>query len=194
MIENQVTLRDATPEDMEFLARVYNDTRREEVSAWGWSQVQREMFLRMQFEAQRRSYRAGFPDALDYIVCIDGAAVGRMLLDRETAGIHLIDIALLEEHRNCGVGTHLLRQLLDECAVRGDTLRLQVLKGNPAIQLYRRMGFAQCSEDSMYVQMEWCQRYCRKGLECQRGSPSSISFPIFILASRSRNSRTMSWS
>ena len=69
--------------------------------------------------------------------------------------MHLIDIALLEEHRNRGVGTQLLRQLLEECATRRDTLRLQVLQDNPAIWLYRRLGFVKAGADPMYVQMEW---------------------------------------
>jgi ribosomal protein S18 acetylase RimI-like enzyme len=159
MIESQVTLRKAVPEDLEFLARLYFDTRRREVSAWAWSQAQQEMFLRMQFDAQRQSYRAAFPAAVDRIVCIDGAAAGRILVDRETAGTHLIDIAVLEDRRNRGVGTHLLRQVLEECKDRGDTLRLRVLQGNPAIRLYRRLGFVQCGADTMYVQMECTPRH-----------------------------------
>jgi len=155
MAERQITLREATPEDMEFLARLYFDTRRQEVAAWGWPQQQQEMFLRMQFDAQSRSYRSAFPDAVDQIVCLDGFAVGRMLVGQEPAGMHLIDIALLEEHRNHGIGTQLMRQLLQERKSQGRTLRLQVLQGNPAIRLYQRLGFVQSGADPMYVQMVW---------------------------------------
>jgi hypothetical protein len=35
------------------------------------------------------------------------------------------------------------------------TLRLQVLRGNPAIRLYQRLGFVQSGADPMYLQMEW---------------------------------------
>src|SRR5277367_764809 len=139
MLESRVTLRNATPDDMEFLVRLYLDTRRLEVAAWGWAPQQQELFLRMQFDAQRRSYRAGFPDAIDHIVCVNSADAGRMLVGREPAGMHLIDIALLEEHRNRGIGTGLLRQLLQECESQGCTLQLQVLQGNQAIRLYQRM-------------------------------------------------------
>jgi ribosomal protein S18 acetylase RimI-like enzyme len=155
MAERQITLREATPEDMEFLARLYFDTRRQEVSAWGWPPEQQELFLRMQFDAQSRSYRAAFSDATDRIICLDGSAVGRMLVGQEPGAMHLVDIALLEEHRNCGIGTSLLRQLLQECEMQDRTLRLQVLQGNPAIRLYQRMGFVQSGADPMYVQMEW---------------------------------------
>ena len=37
----------------------------------------------------------------------------------------------------------------------GAALRLQVLQGNPAMRLYRRMGFVETGADQMYAQMEW---------------------------------------
>jgi len=154
LIENKVTLRNSTRDDMGFLARLYGDARRGEVAEWGWPQAQQEMFLRMQFDAQHRSYQAGFSGAEDRIVCLDGSPAGRMMVAREPEGMRLIDIALLEEYRNRGVGTLLLLQLLEECNDHGDTLRLHVRQGNPAIRLYLRLGFVQTGADEMYVQMK----------------------------------------
>jgi GNAT superfamily N-acetyltransferase len=109
----------------------------------------------MQFDAQCRSYRAGFPDATDRIICLDGAAIGRILIAQNATTTRLIDIALLEVYRNRGIGTVLLRQLLQECEMQGRALRLQVLQGNRAIRFYQRLGFVQASADPMYAQMEW---------------------------------------
>jgi ribosomal protein S18 acetylase RimI-like enzyme len=78
-----------------------------------------------------------------------------MLVGKEAFRTHLIDIAVFEEHRGRGIGTGLLRQLLQEYESQGRPLRLQVLQGNPAIRLYQRLGFVQSSADPMYVQMEW---------------------------------------
>lgn len=155
MIEKQITLRDAIPGDKAFLARLYSDTRRTEVSAWDWSPERQEMFLRMQFDAQSRSYQAAFPDAVDRIVCLEDTPVGRMLIAPEVGGLRLVDIALMEEHRNRGIGAGLICLLQQSCEVQGKTLRLQVLQGNPAIRLYQRRGFTSSGADSMYVQMEW---------------------------------------
>lgn len=155
MVEDQITLRDATPEDMQFLAFLYGDTRRGEVNTWGWSLDQRETFLRMQFDAQCRSYRVAFPNATDSIVCLNGRAIGRILVDQDAVGKRLIDIALLEEYRNRGIGSELLRQILQECEMQGRTLSLQALQGNPAIRLYWRLGFVQSSADLMYAQLQW---------------------------------------
>ncbi len=155
MIEREITLRDAVPEDAEFLARLYCDVRSQETGAWGWPPEQQELFLRMQFDAQWRSYRAGFPDATDRIICLGTAAIGRILTAQNPTTTRLIDIALLGVYRNRGIGTTLLRQLLQECERQGSALRLQVLQGNPAIRLYQRLGFVQASADPMYAQMEW---------------------------------------
>jgi len=155
MRAGQITLRDAVPEDLAFLARLYNDTRRQEVAAWGWLPEQQEIFLRMQFDAQRASYRATFPGATDHIVCLDNVAVGRVLVNEDAAGMRLVDIALLAEQRNRGIGTELVRGLLRECETRGLALRLQVFQGNTAIRLYQRLGLKESGGDSMYTQMEW---------------------------------------
>lgn len=109
----------------------------------------------MQFDARQRSYEAEFPDAEDRLIYLEDAPVGRLLVNREQAGLHLIDIALLEEHRNQGIGSLLIGQLQRECTKEGWTLHLQVLEGNPAIQLYRRLGFAQTGAEAMYVHMAW---------------------------------------
>src|ERR1700761_1274647 len=102
MISELITLRDAAAEDVSFLARLYDDTRRIEVSAWGWPSEQQRWFLRMQFDAQRRSYQASFPDAQDRIVLREHVPIGRILTCREDASMRLIDIALIEEHRRQG--------------------------------------------------------------------------------------------
>lgn len=152
---SSITLRDATAEDLSFLAYLYQDSRREEVAAWGWPETQQEQFLRMQFDAQRQSYRTSFPDAVDQIVFLEDAPVGHMLVGRESEGLRLIDIAVLGEHRNRGIGARLLRDLLRECQTQGWNMYLQVLLGNPAIRLYERLGFRQTGCNFMYVQMEW---------------------------------------
>jgi ribosomal protein S18 acetylase RimI-like enzyme len=157
MLEQQITLRNATPEDVPFLAQLYGDTRREEVSLWGWPAAQQDWFLQMQFDAQRRSYKATFPAATDRIVQLGDAAIGRMLVEETDTEARLIDIALLSKHRNHGIGSMLLNDLLQRCREIGCALHLQVRRGNPAVRLYQRLGFHQTVTHSIYVRMEWSQ-------------------------------------
>jgi ribosomal protein S18 acetylase RimI-like enzyme len=47
-----------------------------------------------------------------------------------------------------------MRSLIHECATAGVILKLQVLKLNPALRLYQRLGFTTTGEDQMYMQMQ----------------------------------------
>ena len=69
--------------------------------------------------------------------------------------MHLVDIGLLTAHRNRGLGTMLIQQLIDECRLQKTALDLQVLRGNPALRLYERLGFKETGSDPMYIQMQW---------------------------------------
>ena len=135
--------------------RLYASTRQEEVTAWGWNAAQQIAFLRMQFAAQQRSYTAGYPDADHCLILWLDEPVGRLIVSRTEQEIRLVDIALLPEYRNRGIGTCLVRELAKESQASRTPLRLQVLKGNKAFRLYSRLGFSISSEDELYFQMEW---------------------------------------
>lgn len=151
-----ITLQPVVPENDEFLFRVYAATRQHEMAAWGWEQAQQDAFLRLQFRAQQGSYRAAFPDADHRLILKGGKAVGRILVHRAEQAITLVDIALLPEHRNCGIGTRLIRDLIEESRSFRRPLRLQVAKSNhAAARLYERLGFSLTGENEMYYQMEW---------------------------------------
>ncbi|MDR3775211.1 MAG: GNAT family N-acetyltransferase [Terracidiphilus sp.] len=148
-------LRVAQPGDLPFLFDLYCDVRGPEVSAWGWPAIQRDAFLRMQFEAQRRGYEAAYPEAIHHIVLCGGEAIGHRLAASTREGMRLVDIALLAAHRKRGIGSRLIRQLMDDCRGSRSALRLQVLRGNPVQGLYRRLGFTETGADQMYIEMAW---------------------------------------
>ncbi|HLY98860.1 MAG TPA: GNAT family N-acetyltransferase [Candidatus Angelobacter sp.] len=151
----EITLRPYHPEDQEILFSVYADTRRGEVSAWGWNPAQQDAFLRMQFMAQKRWYDDAYANADHQIICRGGQPAGRILVQRDADCIRLIDIALLGEYRGQGIGSFLLQALLEESAQRVVPLRLQVHRSNTgARRLYTRLGFVQTGEDDVYCQME----------------------------------------
>jgi ribosomal protein S18 acetylase RimI-like enzyme len=148
-----VSLRVTRDDDLPFLFTLYCDVRSPEVNAWGWPSSQRDSFLRMQFEAQQRSYRAAYPESTDQIVYSGDLPIGRRLIASLREKMHLIDIALVAGYRNRGIGAWLIRQLIDDCEAKGAPLYLQVLSGNPAQRLYQRLGFRETESNSMYIQM-----------------------------------------
>ncbi len=85
--------------------RVYAGTRVEALALVPWDTAAKDAFLGMQFAAQRRSYAAQFPKAERALVLCDGAPVGQCSVDRPGEAVLLVDVALLPERRNTGIGT-----------------------------------------------------------------------------------------
>lgn len=148
-------LRPATAKDEPFLFRLYASTRAEEMAATGWSDAQRNAFLRSQFAARQSSYLATFPRAEHAIILLGRTAVGAIIVNRAGHEIRIVDIALAPEHRSRGTGGRVLRDLQLEARAARLPLRLQVLKTNPAARLYARIGFAPTSDNGLYLKMEW---------------------------------------
>jgi ribosomal protein S18 acetylase RimI-like enzyme len=148
-----VSLRPFSAEYQDFLYQLYASTRLDEIAPFGWNPAQQEAFLRMQFTAQQRWYESAYPNAEHQLVFVESQPAGRILVTREFHKNHLVDIALLAEHRGKGIGTQLLRDLILQSQASGVPLSLQVLKTNPAARLYERLGFTRTGEDQMYYQM-----------------------------------------
>lgn len=151
---NVPSLRDETAEDEDFLLRVYAGTREEELSRVPWSAEQKAEFVRMQFEAQRRHYREHYPAASFSVITVGGKDAGRLYVNRNASEIRIVDIALLPEIRNAGIGTGLLKALLSEARGRGVPLRIHVEKFNRALSLYERLGFKPVEDRGVYWFME----------------------------------------
>jgi GNAT superfamily N-acetyltransferase len=150
-----VTLRPYAAHDDAFLQNVYASTRADDLARLGWDAAQQQAFVRMQYQAQRRSYLTQFP-AAEYRIIQRGAAdVGRLIVDRTSEVIWLVDVSLLPEHRNAGLGGRLMRDLQAEAAQAGKPVMLHVENANRARRLYERLGFAKTADGEIYIEMAW---------------------------------------
>lgn len=152
----RVTLRPETPADEPFLRALYASTRADELrQVPDWDDAKKAWFLNMQFDAQRAHYREHFPEARFDIVDVDEQAAGRLYLALGDEGVNLMDIALLPEYRGAGIGGELTRAVQSFAAERGLAVVLHVEENNPAMRLYRRLGFEVVGEQSFYKKMRW---------------------------------------
>ncbi len=167
------TLRAFREDDLEFLCELYASTRADEMALLiDWSQEQKRAFLRQQFEAQHGYYQQQYPGARYDVIELEGQRIGRLYVAELGAGegareadepqepqqkaeLRLMDIALLPEHRNRGLGEALVRELLDEAAATGRLVSLHVEENNPARRLYQRLGFRDVADVSFYKLMHW---------------------------------------
>lgn len=150
-----VTLRPVSQDDEAFLFQLYSQARIDEMGARDWDPKQQEFFLRMQFNAQQQFYQAEYADADYRIILLDQQPVGRIVIARRGDEMLVVDIALMPEQRNAGIGTLLLREIMAEAMQTGKPIRLQVTKFNPAIRLYERLGFSKVGETGTHFLMEW---------------------------------------
>ena len=146
--------RPSTPADDEFLYQLYSSTRDDEMALWGAPADQQAAFLRMQFDAQRAHYGRHFSLADHEIITIDGQPVGRILVDRSRDELRLVDIALLPEHRGSGIGSVLVRELLDESVATGKPVRAHAFKPSRAVDFYERLGFRRIADEGVHWALE----------------------------------------
>ncbi len=149
------SLRPIQHEDEALLFEIYASTRTDEMALLDWSDAQKEAFMRMQFNAQHQHYQKTFPDARFDIILSGDRPIGRLYVHRRPDELHIVDIALLPEHRNQGVGSSLLKGLLAEARDAGKPVRIHVERNNPALHLYERLGFNRIGDTGIYFLMEW---------------------------------------
>ena len=149
----ELALRPAGDDDYELFRRVYASTRAEELAPVPWSDAQKHEFLAQQFAAQSAHYAEHYADASFGVILVDGEPAGRLIVARRDVAILIVDIALLPEYRSRGVGTRLLRSLIEESEGSGRKLTIHVEMNNPARTLYDRLGFRPAGEHGVYVLM-----------------------------------------
>ena len=109
----------------------------------------------MQYQAQTRDYAERLPRAEHFIIEWEGEPAGRLLLNREADALRVVDIAVVPAMRGRGVASTVLKSLISEAEAADIPIRLSVWHDNPAIALYRRLGFRVREESATHVEMEW---------------------------------------
>lgn len=128
----EVVFRPAKEGDFDFLYGLHVRTIKAYVEqTWGWDET-----------FQRDRFRANFSPALDQLVSLSGKDIGMLSLEDRAADVFLRRIEIDPQHQNRGIGTTIIRKVIADAAQEGKPVFLHVLKVNPAVSLYQRLGFA----------------------------------------------------
>jgi ribosomal protein S18 acetylase RimI-like enzyme len=150
-----LTLRPEREDDQAFRYDLFCASRPPE-----WDMVQldpqmREQLNRHQFAAQTGSYRTQFAKARFDIIELGGERIGRIVVDRPGDELHIVDQAIVPPMRSKGLGTTIMRTLMDEAAAARIPVRLTVGSSNdPSLRLYLRLGFVPTGAVPMYIEMK----------------------------------------
>jgi GNAT superfamily N-acetyltransferase len=113
---------------------------------WGWDEQWQAQYFRDRFDPATREIIEG-----------DGVPIGCISVERREHCIFFAVIEIAPDHQSRGIGTELIRDLLNEADGRGVPVELQVVKVNPARRLYERLGFAVIGETETHYLMRRLQ-------------------------------------
>jgi len=150
-----VSFRPVVKEDEAFLLGVYGSTRAEEIVLTNWDQAQKDAFVRMQFTAQQLHYSQQYSKAEHLIVLLDGLSIGRLYIANIETEFRIIDITILPDYRSAGLGTQILKELMDEAKSMGIPLCIYVESFNRSHGLFERLGFVKTGESGYSDLLEW---------------------------------------
>ena len=124
---SNITVRPACESDWVFLSMVQETCMRKYAeSTWGkWIPEPRE-----NFRAETHQ-----------IIRCDGEEIGCIALIEESGTLLLEKLYILPSHQGRGVGTWLLRCIIERARTSRKSIQLRVLRVNPAQQFYERNGF-----------------------------------------------------
>ncbi|SDL02503.1 L-amino acid N-acyltransferase YncA [Nonomuraea maritima] len=101
----------------------------------------------------RRRLRDGFAPEHSWLITVGGYFAGSVALRPDGDTYWLEHFYLTPETQGAGIGSAVLRHLLDRCDHEHTPVRLNVLQGSPARRLYERHGFTPETQDEVDVIM-----------------------------------------
>lgn len=142
-MSDELALRPASESDLDFLWQLHVATMRDYVEAiWGWDEDwQREHFYKI------------VQPAAHQIIVVDGEDVGTISIGQHDDAIYINNIEILPDWQNQGIGTYIITTILEDARSDGFPVALQVLKNNPAIRFYERLGFEMSDETETHYEM-----------------------------------------
>ena len=141
----ELSLRPATTSDLEFIFEVRRQTIREYVeTTWGpWDDA---------WQWRRYVETADLPHTK--VITLSGDPVGAITVRYTARAVHLDRIHLLREAQSRGLGTRLIRGVIEKAGSLALPVRLRVLRSNPAKHLYDRLEFSVIEETPTHWVME----------------------------------------
>jgi len=128
----QYTIREATAADIALLNLIHTENMKGYVeNVYSWN----AKLFRDRYKPQ------------DYqVIKINNQIIGFIKVVSSETEIYLAEIQIAKDHQRQGIGTSLIKSVMQETQTSNKKLWLKILKGNPAKKLYKRLGFIKLEE------------------------------------------------
>lgn len=104
-------------------------------------------------ERQRQLFNQNFILENGYWIFADQIRVGVVSYQIYPEHFYLEKIEIYPELQGQGYGSQVITDIISQADEKSLSVELQVFKINPAIALYKRLGFAQIGETNFHVQL-----------------------------------------
>jgi ribosomal protein S18 acetylase RimI-like enzyme len=98
-------------------------------------------YVELKWEWDDSKFREFFDPNITKVIQADGIDIGMLRVEEREDCIYLGDIQIDSAYRGQGIGTQLIETVIRSANIANKPVRLRVLKGNPAKELYLRLGF-----------------------------------------------------
>lgn len=144
MIDDQIELVPASDDDYEFSYEVKKTAEGGLIrSVFGWDEAFQRDFHKREWDERRPS-----------IIKFGGTTVGTMAILEGSGHLEVGQFFILPEYQGRGIGSHLLRAVLQRADLENVPVRLAFLQGNRAASLYLRNGFQPVRQTETHCYME----------------------------------------
>jgi ribosomal protein S18 acetylase RimI-like enzyme len=103
--------------------------------------------LNLDMDVQVRSFQKQWESAQVQLITLDGKDVGWLQSMTADDSLFLAQLFVDAPVQRRGIGTEVMRRVIGEASRAGRAVELAVVKINPALRLYQRLGFQVTHED-----------------------------------------------
>jgi GNAT superfamily N-acetyltransferase len=138
-----ITLRPALQQEFDYCKRLYFTEMKWIIEELHLDRAAQDTGFQQQWNLQQV-----------HIIEIGGAPVGWLHTITQDQELFVAQMFVDRPFQRKGIGTEVMKRLIDEAARLHQTLRLSVAKINPARRLYERLGFRTTHEDDRKFYMQ----------------------------------------
>jgi ribosomal protein S18 acetylase RimI-like enzyme len=148
-------IRLESPQDRMFLEQLYCESR-EDLYALAAQPDIFQQLMQMQLNIHLQGVQQRYPQSQSWLITRHEKTIGRIVIDRGQNDLRLVDLAISVAARSQGIAQQILCAMQSFADQHRLPISLSVMCSNlRAIDLYKKCGFSQTSEDGLFLQMSW---------------------------------------
>jgi len=133
-------LRQAAIEDIALLDRIYTENMKsyvEKVYTWE-STLFTDNFIASEYQVVESNHEI----------------IGFIKIVTTDTDVYIAEIQISCDYQNRGIGSKIIKDLIEQASASDQRLWLKTLKGNPAISLYQELGFTIFETTTTHLKLE----------------------------------------